>query len=111
MIGAIAGDIVGSVYEWDNIKTKDFDLFTSRSFFTDLAPPWDSEDLEEMVDELEPLDDAAGEDMAREFIRGLSNQLRLWLARDGVGRQYRMDFQCPSMVIFCWSKMQGKGQV
>jgi len=35
MIGAIAGDIVGSVYEWDNIKTKDFDLFTSRSFFTD----------------------------------------------------------------------------
>ncbi|EFI34791.1 ADP-ribosylation/Crystallin J1 [Desulfonatronospira thiodismutans ASO3-1] len=35
MIGAIAGDIVGSVYEWDNIKTKDFDLFSSRSFFTD----------------------------------------------------------------------------
>ena len=35
MIGAIAGDIVGSVYEWDNIKTKDFDLFTSGSFFTD----------------------------------------------------------------------------
>lgn len=35
MIGAIAGDIIGSVYEWDNIKTKDFDLFTSGSFFTD----------------------------------------------------------------------------
>ena len=24
MLGAIVGDIVGSVYEWDNIKTKDF---------------------------------------------------------------------------------------
>jgi len=24
MIGAIIGDIVGSIYEWDNIKTKEF---------------------------------------------------------------------------------------
>lgn len=24
MFGAIVGDIVGSVYEWHNIKTKDF---------------------------------------------------------------------------------------
>lgn len=35
MIGAIAGDIVGSVYEWDNIKTKEFILFAERSSFTD----------------------------------------------------------------------------
>ena len=35
MIGAIAGDIIGSVYEWDNIKTKDFKLFSPRCFFTD----------------------------------------------------------------------------
>lgn len=35
MIGAIAGDIIGSVYEFDNIKTTDFPLFTSRSQFTD----------------------------------------------------------------------------
>ncbi len=35
MIGAIAGDIVGSVYEWDNIKSKDFPLFAERCFFTD----------------------------------------------------------------------------
>lgn len=26
MLGAIIGDIVGSVYEFDNIKTKDFEL-------------------------------------------------------------------------------------
>lgn len=35
MIGAIIGDIVGSVYEWNNIKTKDFPLFSSKCFFTD----------------------------------------------------------------------------
>jgi hypothetical protein len=27
MIGAVAGDIIGSVYEWNNIKTKEFPLF------------------------------------------------------------------------------------
>ena len=27
MLGAIVGDIVGSIYEFDNIKTKDFELF------------------------------------------------------------------------------------
>ena len=35
MLGAIVGDIVGSIYEWNNIKTKDFPLFQDRCFFTD----------------------------------------------------------------------------
>ena len=35
MIGAIAGDIIGSVYEFDNIKTTDFPLFTAESDYTD----------------------------------------------------------------------------
>ena len=35
MIGAIFGDIVGSVYEFHNIKTKRFELFEKRSRFTD----------------------------------------------------------------------------
>ena len=35
MIGATAGDIIGSVYEFHNIKTKDFPLFSERSIFTD----------------------------------------------------------------------------
>ncbi len=35
MIGAIAGDIIGSIYEWDNIKTTDFPLFSSQNVFTD----------------------------------------------------------------------------
>ena len=35
MLGAIVGDIVGSIYEWNNIKTKNFPLFSERGFFTD----------------------------------------------------------------------------
>ncbi len=37
MYGAILGDIIGSPYEFDrnNIKTKDFDLFSEKSEFTD----------------------------------------------------------------------------
>jgi ADP-ribosylglycohydrolase len=35
MLGAIAGDIIGSVYEWNNIKSKEFDLFSPKAFFTD----------------------------------------------------------------------------
>lgn len=35
MIGAIAGDIVGSIYEWNNIKTKEFPLFAPLCEFTD----------------------------------------------------------------------------
>lgn len=35
MLGAIIGDIVGSIYEWNNIKTKDFPFFGEKCFFTD----------------------------------------------------------------------------
>ena len=35
MIGAIVGDIVGSAYEFHNIKTKKFPLFSPESRFTD----------------------------------------------------------------------------
>lgn len=35
MIGAITGDVVGSVYENFRIKTKEFDLFKKRCVFTD----------------------------------------------------------------------------
>jgi ADP-ribosylglycohydrolase len=35
MIGAIAGDIIGSIYETRTIKTTDFPLFSARSRFTD----------------------------------------------------------------------------
>ena len=35
MIGAIAGDVIGSVYERDGITITDFELFTAHSTFTD----------------------------------------------------------------------------
>lgn len=35
MIGAIIGDIVGSIYEFDNIKTKDFEFFGRGVEYTD----------------------------------------------------------------------------
>ena len=35
MLGAIAGDIIGSLYEINNIKTKDFPLLNPDSVFTD----------------------------------------------------------------------------
>ncbi|MDL2292509.1 N-6 DNA methylase [Acholeplasma sp. OttesenSCG-928-E16] len=35
MLGAIIGDIVGSRFEWNNNKSKEFDLLTYRNFFTD----------------------------------------------------------------------------
>jgi len=35
MLGAIIGDIVGSPYEFDNIKTTDFPLFSNHSYYTD----------------------------------------------------------------------------
>ncbi len=35
MLGTVVGDIVGSIYEFDNIKTKSFPLFSDKCFFTD----------------------------------------------------------------------------
>lgn len=35
MFGAIAGDIIGSVYEHHPVKTKDFPLFSPRCRFPD----------------------------------------------------------------------------
>jgi ADP-ribosylglycohydrolase len=35
MLGAIAGDIIGSKYEWHNVKTKEFELFLKGYSFTD----------------------------------------------------------------------------
>ncbi len=35
MLGAIIGDIVGSRYEWNNIKTTEFELFSKECRFTD----------------------------------------------------------------------------
>jgi len=35
ILGAITGDVIGSVYEFHNVKRTDFDLFTPKTTFTD----------------------------------------------------------------------------
>ena len=35
MLGAVCGDIIGSIYEGNNIKTKEFELFTIMNSYTD----------------------------------------------------------------------------
>src|SRR6185369_15507762 len=35
MLGAIVGDIVGSIYEWNNHRSKEFPFFGPRCSFTD----------------------------------------------------------------------------
>lgn len=35
MLGAIIGDVVGSIYEWNNIKTMEFPFFSEECFLTD----------------------------------------------------------------------------
>ncbi|MBQ3302811.1 MAG: ADP-ribosylglycohydrolase family protein [Eggerthellaceae bacterium] len=35
ILGALVGDVIGSPYEFGNIKTEDFDLFTPRCRYTD----------------------------------------------------------------------------
>lgn len=35
MLGAIIGDVIGSAFEWNNVKTKDFPLFSYSTDFTD----------------------------------------------------------------------------
>ncbi len=35
IIGAVIGDVIGSVFEWNNTKTVDFNFFNARCTFTD----------------------------------------------------------------------------
>lgn len=35
ILGAIIGDVIGSVYEWNNVRTTDFPLFRESTDFTD----------------------------------------------------------------------------
>lgn len=62
VIGAICGDIIGSVYEFNSIKTKDFELFGENSIFTDdtvmtlAIANWlvkDKNSLDVLIDELQ----------------------------------------------------------
>ena len=67
MLGAIAGDIIGSVYERNPVKTRDFKLFSSDSNFTDDTV------LSVAVAEV-LLSDTDYENAYREFYRQYPNQ-------------------------------------
>ncbi|MDR2018864.1 MAG: ADP-ribosylglycohydrolase family protein [Syntrophobacterales bacterium] len=91
MIGVIIGDIVGSRFEWNNIKTKDFDFFTYRCEFTDdsvmtLAV---ASALLEASDNYDNLSDLATKYM-REMGRlypncGYGGMFRQWIYSDNMG--------------------------
>ena len=81
MLGAIAGDIIGSVYEHQPIKTKDFPLFSDGSTFTD-----DTVLTIAVADAL--LDDRDYAKSLRKFGRkypnaGYGKSFLTWLAVDG----------------------------
>lgn len=35
LLGAVIGDVIGSVFEWNNVKSTEFDLFNDKTDFTD----------------------------------------------------------------------------
>ncbi len=85
MKGAIIGDIIGSVYEFHNHKSKDFPLFSQKGFFTDdtvmtiavgmglLAAHKEDSDL------LEALTEAMHDYGNRYPHRGYGGRFRRWL--------------------------------
>lgn len=83
MIGAIAGDIIGSVYEWNWIKYKDFPLFDPRCGFTD-----DTVLTVAVAEAI--LTDTPYVDCIRRFARryplaGYGGRFSEWLQRDDAG--------------------------
>jgi ADP-ribosylglycohydrolase len=88
MIGAIAGDIIGSVYERHNIKRTDFPLFDPHSRFTD-----DTVLTVAVADAILTGSDY-GQKM-REWYRlypdkGYGPGFRRWAASDSLGARYSM---------------------
>ena len=84
IFGAIIGDIVGSRFEFDNIKSKDFELFDSENSISDdsymtiacakalLEYKSDSRDLSEIAKE-------CFQSIGREFQSSYGKQFHLWL--------------------------------
>lgn len=68
--GAIIGDIVGSIYEFDNIKTKDFPLFGPGCAFTD--------DTVMTVAVADAFSKAEADASDEQLVRLIKNSLRYW---------------------------------
>ena len=63
MLVTIAGDVVGSVFKWHNVKTTEFPLFSPGSHFTD-------DTVLTVATALVLLDGGGYGDAYREFYRG-----------------------------------------
>lgn len=82
MIGAIAGDIIGSVHEFISTKRKDFTLFTPASFFTD-----DTVLTVAVADAIlrgVPYGEAIKSYARRHPFRGYGLRFTLWMAKPGI---------------------------
>lgn len=87
MLGAIIGDIAGSRFEWDNLKSKDFELFTYRCRPTDdsnmtlavaqaiLSAMSDWSDLSQTAI-------IAMQDIGRKYPHGFGHSFRQWVYSD-----------------------------
>ena len=85
MLGAIIGDVAGSRFEWDNIKTKEFELLTPQCHMTDdsLMTLAVARALLETGDRRENLGEAAVRNMQKLGRRypqaGFGGRFRRWL--------------------------------
>ena len=82
MLGAIAGDIIGSVYENLRTKRKDFKLFTPVSIYTD-----DSVLTVAVADAIlssRPYGEVIKSYARRHPLRGYGPRFLLWMASPGV---------------------------
>ena len=80
MLGAIAGDIIGSTYEFNSIKTKEFELFPQGSRFTDDTVL--SMAIAKSIMNSEPYLDNVVDFGLRYFDAGYGGNFRRWLKGD-----------------------------
>ncbi len=110
MLGAVFGDIVGSAYEWNNVKTKDFPLerpgtrYTDDSVMTLAVAKWLLEDPSHSESHLIKYMQKLGRG---HFKAGYGGKFREWLkSKDpqpynswGVCSQRRCDQSCKASFL------------
>jgi type I restriction enzyme M protein len=91
LLGAIIGDIVGSRFEWNNIKTKDFDFLNFKCELTDdsvmtLAVAKAILEAENDFDKLNGLTVKYMREIGRKYPDcGYGGMFRQWMVSDSMG--------------------------
>ena len=80
MIGSIIGDIVGSIYEFGNIKTKDFEFLSDECSFTD--------------DSILTIATADWILNGGEVAKGYGESFKIWIVRSNRQGDYRPNNSC-----------------